>query len=69
MDKSVVVQGGEAEFRPVETGITGSTHIAVRKGIGEGEEIVTGSYKVLRTIRSGTRVKVENNEGESSGWW
>ena len=65
----LVVQGSKVEFRPVETGITGSTHIAVTKGIDEGEEIVTGSYKVLRTIRSGARVKVENNEGESSGWW
>ena len=63
------VDGRKVEFRPVETGITGSTHIAVTKGIDEGEEIVTGSYKVLRTIRSGARVKVENNEGESSGWW
>lgn len=63
------VHGSKVEFRPVETGITGSTHIAVTKGIDEGEEIVTGSYKVLRTIRSGARVKVENNEGESSSWW
>ena len=65
----LVIQGSRVEFRPVETGITGSTHIAVTKGIDEGEEIVTGSYKVLRTIRSGARVKVENNAGESSSWW
>ena len=64
-----VVRGSKVEFRPVETGITGSTHIAVTKGIGEGDEIVTGSYKILRTIRSGARVKVENNEGDSSSWW
>ncbi len=64
-----VVEGSKVEFRPVETGITGSTHIAVTKGIGEGDEIVTGSYKILRTIRSGARVKVENNEGDSSSWW
>ena len=64
-----VVRGSKVEFRPVETGITGSTHIAVTKGIGEGDEIVTGSYKILRSIRSGARVKVENNEGDSSSWW
>ena len=64
-----VVQGSEVEFRRVETGITGSTHISVTKGIDEGEEIVIGSYKILRTIRSGARIKVENNEGDSSSWW
>ena len=64
-----VVQESEVEFRPLETGITGSTHIAVTKGIDEGEEIVIGSYKVLRTIRAGARVTVENDDGESSSWW
>ena len=64
-----VVKGNEVEFRPVETGITGSTHISVRSGIDEGDEIVIGSYTVLRTIRSGARIKVEKKEGESSGWW
>ena len=64
-----VVQESEVEFRPLETGITGSTHIAVTKGIDEGEEIVIGSYKVLRTIRAGARVTVENDDGESPSWW
>ena len=63
-----VVRESEVEFRAVETGITGSTHISVTKGIDEGEEIVIGSYKVLRTIRSGVRIKVEKKEGESSSW-
>ncbi len=63
-----VVKGNEVEFRPVETGITGSTHISVTSGIDEDEEIVIGSYTVLRTIRSGARIKVEKKEGESSSW-
>lgn len=55
-----VIRNRKAEFMPVETGITGTTDIEVLKGLKEGDEIVTGSYKVLRTMRPGTGVKVDN---------
>jgi HlyD family secretion protein len=50
----------KAEFVPVETGITGTTDIEVSKGLKEGDEIVTGSYKVLRSLKNGAKVKVDN---------
>lgn len=56
-----VLRDGKAEFVPVETGITGTTDIEVTKGLKEGDTIVTGSYKVLRTLRNGASVKVNNN--------
>ena len=34
--------------------------IEVLSGLKEGDEIVTGSYKVLRTLRNGASVKVDN---------
>jgi HlyD family secretion protein len=55
-----VVKDGRAEFRKVETGITGATDIEVLKGLDEGDRILTGSYKVIRTIRNDTRVKIDN---------
>jgi HlyD family secretion protein len=55
-----VVKGEKATFREVKTGITGSTDIEVTGGLEAGEEIVTGTYKVIRTIRNDTRVKVDN---------
>ena len=55
-----VVANGKAEFRQVETGITGATDIEVLSGLQEGDQIITGSYKVIRTIRNQTRVKVDN---------
>ena len=55
-----VVSGGKAVFRKVETGVTGATDIEVLNGLKEGEEIITGSYKVIRTIRNEARVKVDN---------
>lgn len=53
----------DAEFVPVATGISGTTDIEVVNGLKEGDEIVTGSYKVLRTLRNGVNVKVDNTSG------
>jgi HlyD family secretion protein len=55
-----VIAGGKAEFRKVETGITGATDIEVLTGLKEGDEIVTGSYQVIRTLRNEAQVKVDN---------
>ena len=49
-----------AEFREVKTGITGATEIEVLSGVADGEEIITGSYKVIRTLRNQTKVKIDN---------
>jgi HlyD family secretion protein len=55
-----VVHEGRAEFRKVETGIGGTSDIEVLSGLAAGDEIITGSYKVIRTIRNQTRVVVDN---------
>jgi len=57
-----VIRNKKAEFVPVDTGIAGTTEIEVISGLKEGDEIVTGSYKVLRTMRPGVNVKVDNSE-------
>ena len=44
-------------FVPVTTGITGSTDIEVVGGLTEGQEIVTGPFKTLRGLKSGSLVK------------
>jgi len=55
-----VVNNGLAEFHKVETGITGATDIEVLSGLNEGDQIITGSYKVIRTLRNAARVTVDN---------
>jgi HlyD family secretion protein len=55
-----VVRNKKAEFVQVETGISGVTDIEVLSGLRDGDEIVTGSYKALRTLRPGATVKVDN---------
>jgi HlyD family secretion protein len=55
-----VVRGDKAEFVKVDTGITGSTDIEVLGGLNEGDEIITGSYKVIRTLKNEAKIKVDN---------
>jgi HlyD family secretion protein len=65
--KSVPVQGVyvlenksgklRAKFVPVTTGITGATDIEVLSGLTEGQEIVTGPYKTLRSLKNNSLVK------------
>ena len=55
-----VIKDGKAEFRKVETGITGATDIEVTSGLQDGEQIITGSYKVIRTLRNEAKVKIDN---------
>jgi HlyD family secretion protein len=55
-----VVRNKKALFVPVSTGITGTTDIEVLDGLKEGDEVITGSYKVLRTLRPGSSVKIDN---------
>jgi HlyD family secretion protein len=54
-----VVGKGQAEFKAVKTGIIGETEIEVTLGLSPGDEIVTGSYKTLRTLKDKSKVKVE----------
>ncbi len=55
-----VVRNGRAVFAPVETGIMGTTNIEVLSGLQPGEEIITGSYQVLRTLKNNARIEVNN---------
>ncbi len=55
-----VIRNKKAVFVPVATGITGTTDIEVLGGLKEGDEVITGSYKVLRTLRPGSSVKIDN---------
>jgi HlyD family secretion protein len=55
-----VIVNNKAQFRKLETGITGATDIEITSGLKEGDEIVTGSYQVIRSMKNGATVKVDN---------
>jgi HlyD family secretion protein len=56
-----VIRNKKAMFVQVTTGITGTSDIEVLDGLKVGDEVITGSYKVLRTLRPGSSVKVDNS--------
>jgi HlyD family secretion protein len=55
-----VVRGNKVQFIPVQTGISGVTDIEVTNGLQLGDQIVIGSYKALRSLHSGTAIKIDN---------
>jgi HlyD family secretion protein len=61
-DGVFVVQGEKAVFKPVKTGIMGETDIEVVDGLTQGQEIVTGSYKTLRTLKDQAKIKAEKGK-------
>src|SRR3954453_1542504 len=61
-----VIKNGKAVFQSVKTGISGNTDIEVLEGLTDGEQIVTGSYQVIRTIRNEAKVKIDNKPSTSS---
>jgi len=46
-----------SKFVPVTTGITGATNIEVLAGLNPGDEVVTGPYKTLRDLKTGSLLK------------
>jgi HlyD family secretion protein len=55
----VINENKIARFRPTKTGITGESEIEVLENLKEGEEIVTGSFQTLRTLKDGAAVKID----------
>ncbi|MEO5761156.1 MAG: efflux RND transporter periplasmic adaptor subunit, partial [Vicinamibacteria bacterium] len=55
-----VVQDGKAVFKPVKTGIIGDSDIEILEGLKDGDNIVVGSYRTLRTLRNDAQLKVED---------
>jgi HlyD family secretion protein len=59
-----LVKSGKLEFKKVKSGLAGELMIQVVDGPPVGAEIVTGPFKVLRQVKEGDRVVVENEGGK-----
>ena len=57
-----VIDEGMARFRPVRTGIVGTTDIQILDGLDEGEPLVVGPYRVLRTLEDETAVRIQETD-------
>lgn len=62
----VVKKDGTVDFRKIKTGINAELKVEVAEGLTEGEEVVTGPFRVLRSLKIGDKVKVDN-QGPKDG--
>lgn len=52
--------GGKVRMQKVETGIADNTHIEVKSGVKDGDEVVSGSYAAIsRNLKDGADIEVE----------
>jgi HlyD family secretion protein len=52
--------GNKVKQVPVETGIADSTHMEIKSGLKEGDEVVSGSFSVItRTLKDGSVIRLE----------
>lgn len=56
------LQDAKARFVPIRLGLAGELKVEVLGGLKQGEEIITGPFKTLRTLKEGERVKVEKEK-------
>ena len=54
-----VIDKGLAEFRRVRTGLSSDTDFEVEGELKPGDRVVTGPHRILRTLKPGQKVKVE----------
>jgi HlyD family secretion protein len=58
-----VVENNTAKMREVKVGISDDNYYEVQEGLNEGEEVITGPFKVLsRSLEDGDLVKIKSQE-------
>jgi HlyD family secretion protein len=62
-----LMEGGQARFQAIKTGLLGELSLEVLEGLKGGETLITGPFKSLRTLKPGERVKVEPAKKSGSG--
>ena len=60
-----VIRDGEVQFIQIETGIADQKYIEVISGLEVKDSVVSGPYRVLRSIKDGDAVEIIERESES----
>ncbi len=50
------------KFMPVEIGIAGEDDFEIISGLEEGQELVTGPFRVLRELKDGAQIKIKSDK-------
>jgi HlyD family secretion protein len=57
-----VIESGKAVFKTVEIGVTGEEDFEVLSGLADGQQIVTGPFRILRDLQHEEAVKVDTKK-------
>ncbi len=55
-----VNRDGAAKFVEVQTGISDQTNYEIVEGLEKGDEVIIGSFRILRTLKNGDLIDVDN---------
>ena len=59
-----LVENGESKIMQVKTGISDDNYLEIKDGLDGGEDVVSGSYRVIsRELEDGSKVRVEEKRG------
>ncbi len=66
------MEAGKAKFQPIKTDLMGELSVEVTEGLKDGETIITGPFRALRTLKPGDKVREEKKkkdgpDGPSAG--
>lgn len=52
-----VIENGKAAFKPIKTGLLGELSVEVTEGLKEGDVMISGPFRELRTLKPGDAVR------------
>jgi HlyD family secretion protein len=56
----------KVHFVPIKTGLAGELDIEVASGLKDGESVISGPFKTLRTIKEGDKIKAMSEEKQKA---
>lgn len=62
-----IVEDDEAKFVAIQTGVSDQQYIEIISGLDEEMKVITGSYKTLRSLKNGDKVKAEEKKFDKFG--
>jgi HlyD family secretion protein len=57
-----VIKDAKVQFVQIETGVADQKNIEITSGLTKGDSVVSGPYRVLRTIKDGDMVKIQKQQ-------
>lgn len=61
------VEAGKSVLTPVKTGLSDETGVVVLEGLAEGDTVVTGPYRAVKTMKNGALVRKKEDKPGDDG--